>query len=418
MAPPGTYPVPPGRGRWRLTLHSRVFAGPSYPTNTGLGELTDARSRKLEQALNTAATLSFTLDGHSPTALAIRELAQDVIAWRWDDQQNRDVLAFRGCITQAQDTLSEQTHTVAFTAHDYLALMARRFYTNPAPLTFTQQDQDNIAAAVVGNSFQIASSSGTSFVPGSYFPVTPVTCRPDGTTNRPLSGQLRDRTITGQASMGETLDQLAKVINGFDYDYYPNSNITGYDSLRLFYPYQGILRTSPQLMYGSTVSTVTRTLDSANYANYERVVGNNGSSDPTAAQLYGEAWNTDANNVGVSPQGLWMNGENASDVTIKQTLTDKANGDLSRDGVLVPSYAVGLRPGAYSWGNPNMGDVIPLIIQSGRLNVNTTIRVMGVTYDIGDDGQEDVALTLGRPDTTFADIFTAADRDVNALARR
>ena len=57
-----------------------------------------------------------------------------------------------------------------------------------------------------------------------------------------------------------------------------------------------------------------------------------------------------------------------------------------------------------------MGDVVPLIIQSGRLNVNTTIRVVGITYDIGDDGQEDVTLTLGRPDTTLFDIFTAADQ--------
>jgi hypothetical protein len=61
---------------------------------------------------------------------------------------------------------------------------------------------------------------------------------------------------------------------------------------------------------------------------------------------------------------------------------------------------------------------VPLIIHSGRLNVNTTIRIVGLTYDIGDDGQEDVSLVLGRPDTTIADIFGSTDRDVNALARR
>jgi len=171
-------------------------------------------------------------------------------------------------------------------------------------------------------------------------------------------------------------------------------------------------------VYGSTVSTVTRNLDSADYANYQRNVGNNGSADPAAAQLFGEAWNADANNVTVATQGLWMNGSNASDVVLKQTLMDKANGDLGRSGLLIPHYAVGLRPGGYSWGNPNMGDVVPLIIQSGRLNVNTTIRVVGITYDIGDDGQEDVQLVLGRPDTTIADIFGSTDRDVDALARR
>ena len=39
-----------------------------------------------------------------------------------------------------------------------------------------------------------------------------------------------------------------------------------------------------------------------------------------------------------------------------------------------------------------MGDIVPLVIQTGRLNVNTTIRVLGIAYDIGDDGQEDVDL--------------------------
>jgi hypothetical protein len=415
MAAPGTYPVQAGRGRWRLTLHKRAFADSTHPTDTGIGELTDARSRKLEQALNSPASLSFTLDGHSPSAAAIQEMAQDVIAWRWDDQQGRDVLAFRGVITQAQDTLSEQTHTVSFTCHDYLAMMSRRMLT--APLNYTQTDQDTLASFLVMNASDVH-SSGTAynFGPGNYLPIGPAPVTPAG-ANRGPSGVLRDRKFTAQTNNLEALDALAKVINGFDYDLWPRSDLYGFDYVRIFYPYQGVQRTSPQLMYGSTVSALTRTVDSANYANYWRVVGNNGASDPSVAQLYGEAWSSDANNVTVAPQGLWMGADNASDVTIAQTLVDKANGDLARS-ILVPSYAATLRPDAYSWGNPNMGDVIPLIIQSGRLNVSTTVRVVGFTYDIGDDGQEDVTLTLGRPDTTLLDIFTSNAQDVNALARR
>ena len=61
MAAPGTYPVPPGRGLWRLTLHRRAYTT-LRPTETGIAELTDARSRKLVQTLNSPATFSFTLD--------------------------------------------------------------------------------------------------------------------------------------------------------------------------------------------------------------------------------------------------------------------------------------------------------------------------------------------------------------------
>ena len=420
MAAPGTYPVPPGRGRWRLTLHKRAYSS-ARPTDTGIGELTDARSRKLEQTLNSPAVFSFTLDGRSPNALAIQELSHDVIAWRWDDQQNKDVLAFRGIIAQSQDTISEQAHTVSFTAHDYLAMLQRRLITGSVHYNevFTQIDQDTIAGNLVNQAVQVyVASQDINLYPGSTLPLSYYPCTPAGVQRGP-SGQKRDRTYPAQTNIGEALDQLAKVVNGFDYDLWPTSDVFGVDSIRLFYPYQGVQRSYPQLVYGSTVSTITRSLDSADYANYQRVVGNNGSSDPAAAQLYGEAWDlSQANNITVATQGLWMNGSNASDVTIKQTLVDKANGDLSRSGLLQPSYAVGLRPGAYSWGNPNMGDVVPLVIQSGRLNVNTNIRVVGLTYDIGDDGQEDVSLTLGRPDTTIYDIFTATDTDVNALARR
>jgi hypothetical protein len=421
MAAPGTYPVPPGRGRWRLTLHRRDFGTNARPTDTGIAELTDARSRKLVQALNQPATLSFTLDGRSPAALSIQEMSHDVIGWRFDDQTNKDVMAFRGIIAQSQDTLSEQAHTVAFTAHDYLAMLKRRLITGTVHYNevFTQVDQDTIASNLVQQAVQTyAASVDVNFYPGCALPLGVFPYTPAGVQRGTPSGQKRDRTYPAHTNIGDALDQLAKVINGFDYDCWPTSAEWGGDSIRIFYPYQGVQRSSPQLVYGSTVSTVTRNLDSADYANYQRTVGNNGSADPAAAQKFGEAWNSDSNNITVATQGLWMTGTNAADVTIQQTLTDKANGDLGRSGLLQPHYAVGLRPGAYSWGNPNMGDVVPLIIQSGRLNVNTTIRVVGITYDIGDDGAEDVQLVLGRPDTTIADIFGSTDRDVDALARR
>jgi hypothetical protein len=85
---------------------------------------------------------------------------------------------------------------------------------------------------------------------------------------------------------------------------------------------------------------------------------------------------------------------------------------------LTPTYTLGLRPGTYTYGNPNMGDSVPLIINEGRLAVNTTIRVTGITYDIGDDGQEDVTLTVGRPPVTLARLLAAGDRNIDQLARR
>ena len=209
------------------------------------------------------------------------------------------------------------------------------------------------------------------------------------------------------------------MIGGFDYDVRPaQPSAFGDDVLRIWFPYQGVARSDIVLVYGSTVSSLTRSVDSGDYANFQRALGNNGSSDPAAAQLFSEAVNSDANNVTVTPVGLWMAGDNQADVTIQSTLDQTAQGDLALSGVLVPTYTLGLRPGVYEWGAPNMGDVVPLVVQSGRLNVNTSVRVLGITYDIGDDGQEDVTLTVGRPAVKFRDLLAASTRDVNALTRR
>jgi hypothetical protein len=412
------YPIPPGRGRWRVTLHRRVFSTqPTTPAATGLGELVDARGRSLQTSWCASAQFQFTLDGHSPSAAAIRELQHDVIAWRWDELSGRDIPMFRGPITQSEDQVTEQSHIVNYTCHDYFAMLARRQLTLPTLVTYTQQDQDTIASNLLNLGLFAQSSTGTSFQPGSLLPLQLVRVNPDG-SSRGLSGQLRDRSYTGGSIISDLFDNLAHVDGGFEYDVLPRSDLNGIDWLRVFYPSQGVSRSDVVLQYGATVASFTRTVNSSDYGNYWRVIGNNNSSDQNAAQLYANVWNADANNVGAFPVGLWMSQDNASDVILQSTLNERAQGNLNAFGILMPSYSLVLRPGSYTWGHPNMGDTVPLLIQSGRLNVNDNARILGITYNIGDDGDEDVGLTVGRAPVTLAKILTDAHKDINALARR
>jgi hypothetical protein len=417
LGAPGAFPLPDGRGLWRLMLYGRQYSSGVAPASVAVAELTSARGRRLDQAWNSPATLTFTLDGASADAALVHELAQDVVSFRLDDQTGADVAVFRGPITQAEDQVTEQANTVTFTAHDYLALLPRRI--NTTAIVATAVDQDAMLGLLITPARAPQSSSGTSFGAGGYLPITWANVNPDGTLRGTQSGQLRDRTYPASTDLGQAVDDLAKVINGFDYDIVPALRAGGnQDQIRNFYPYQGVPRSTPALIYGSTVTAFTRAVDSGAYANYQRIIGNNGASDPAAAQLFAEAWNSDALNGTAGAVGLWMAGDNASDVTIMSTLTQKAQGDLALSGVLTPAYTVTMRPGAYNWGAPNMGDVVPLVIQTGRLNVSTTVRVLGISYDIGDDGQEDVGLTLGRPLTTLADLFIKSAQGVDALARR
>ena len=213
-----TTPIPPGRGRWRLTLHNRQFADVNWQS-TLITELPDAKGRRLDQQLNSSAQLTFTLDGQSDEAASIQELAQDVIAWRWDETLGADVPYFRGIIAQAEDQLTEQAHVVTFTCHDYFAMLARRFVT--ASLAYNNVDQDSIVNDLVTRSRNVVATAGATFNPGSYLPLYSVGVGGDGVTARGLSAQLRVRNYLGSQQIDTALDDMAHVIGGFDYDVVP-----------------------------------------------------------------------------------------------------------------------------------------------------------------------------------------------------
>jgi len=428
------YPVPAGRGRWRLTLHSRVFVGGGYGTagspwpSTLLAVLTSARSRRIEVELNKGATLTFTVDGRDPLAGALRELQVDVMAWRWDDWTGRDVCVGRFVLDHSEDQISEQSHVVTFGAHDYLAMLERRLLTGTAALSVTQLDQDSIVEQLVRDyGVNARTVPGVSFLPGSWLPLYVVDVDPAGAP-RARSGRLRDRVYQPGAQISALVDDLAHVVNGYDYDVLPapeaSALLTGptagplpanVDALRLFYPSQGVVRSDVALVYGGNVASLTRTVSSADYANRVWAVGNKASSDPLAPQRYADQSTSTAS---APPAGLWADVLSAPDVSDQSTLNEQTAGLLAFESALTPSYTLQLRPASYRAGYPNLGDVVGLVVQSGRLDVREDLRVVGISYDVGDDGEEDVGLTVGRAPTTLGAIFRDTRRTLDALNRK
>jgi hypothetical protein len=104
-----------------------------------------------------------------------------------------------------------------------------------------------------------------------------------------------------------------------------------------------------------------------------------------------------------------------------------AQGKLNVYGTVQPAYTLTLAPGKWPpqqggfWNvDPfNIGDVLPLIIKSGRLDVNTTVRIMALTYDVGDDfSGEDITLTVARPHFTLLDSLHGYAKGIRQLSRR
>lgn len=452
------YPIPVGRGRWRFTLHTREYldpkgdgAGPYKGYGSpGLGwaatqiaELTTVRSRRIEQTWCAAATITFTIDGHDPLCALIDEMTVDVYAWRWDDWQGRDVCVGRFIIDHSEDIISEQAHVVVFGGHDYFAMLERRVISGTATdaggsVTYTAWPQDTLVEELLWyfgvharTQIQYSSEQGGGyytyqFLPGSYLPLSLGMVAPNGTARVP-TGVTRDRVYPPGGTIAELIDNLAKVQGGFDYDVLPAPEVAGLsgpkygampehkDALRIFYPAQGVTRSDVSLVYGGNVSSLTRTVSSVNYANRVWGIGNKGSSDPNAWQLYDDEYNDTATDT---VAGLWMDVLNLSDVSQQKHLDEQTLGALNFRTKVTPSYSLSMRPGSYRYGYPNMGDTVQLVVQSGRLNVVTNERIMGIDYDIGDDGDEDVELTVGRTRTTVSEMFKATAQAINAIARK
>lgn len=425
-------PRPPGWPLWKLTLHRRSGnPAPGDPVGSGtgalFGEVLHARSVTLTRKLNTPAQLTFSISGLDPTAALVTELATDVMASRWNELAGKYEELFVGTVFSSQDELSEQTHTVSFTCQDYLAHLQRRWLLTDYTTAASDQDaivSDLITAAGGNNNGQLL--GGLSLAaqlplgrilssPGEYGP---------GTTPRSFSLQSRARSYPIGQNIYSAISDLAAVEGGFDYQ------IFGGGGLQVFYPSQGVERDYP-LIYGVNVASLTRSVASSDYANFEMFTGappSDGSDPPSAIAYNSDALSQTGNaRLFSTPAGLWMDVQSAADVTDVTTLTEKASGALATNGVLLPSYTLTLRPDKWQpspdanatpakW---NMGDVVPLVIKSGRLDVDTTIRIVGITFTVNDDGGEKVALDVGRPDQTYEDIFlNSTDARLSALERR
>ena len=415
--------LPPGRGRWRILVVRRSYAPPSiYRSDPDIvAEVMDARSRRLEFKLNAPSQFRFTVDGRSNSAALIRELEHEIWVSRWDEVIGRDTTFFRGVITQSQDTLSPQVHTINFVAFDYLAILGRRFLT--LPYSPRNTDQDNIVTALVdrGNTAARPTTQvppGFTFVPASHIPLTVRRKYPDGTARAAPSTRVRDRDYAAQSNIGELIDNLASVQDGYDYGVSQyNNDFRWPDGLDVYYPHRGITREDYALVFGLTVSGLSRSVNSSDYANYVRVAGQ--PDEAEGETPYAEGWVSDINDVISNPQGFWPFGISQADVTETNTLVEKAGGALLDMSVFKASYSLQMRPGAFRPGDFDIGDQVRLRINSGRLDVDTYVRVVGLTYDINDDAVSDdmeVDVTRGAPN--LINLNQQQNNRISALERR
>jgi hypothetical protein len=406
------------------------WRGPPAQRSTVVTELSQAHARKVHLDLYAASTAEVVIDGRSPQCALIQELSQDLVLYRYNPYSNYPYsgsyeVFFRGPIGLTEDSISETIHTVNISATDYRGLLHDRLSIN-SNVQYTGWDQ----ASIVAN---ICQGYATGYQPAPY----DLGYR---TSNISSTGVPRDRTYSASQLIGAAIDDLAACINGFDWQVVPLDPAVygpGYPvcDVLVYYPTMGTTKTFIA-EYGVTVSSLTRTVNSQTFANRVTQYGGNvtvpavipleagGFAEPSPRTTITVPLTSVANgDVVTNPQlhaeGLWPEIVSSPDITVQATLDQQAQGRLGLDSVLLPSYTLTLKHGA--WTNKAdcwLGDTIELRVRSGRLNVDTSVRIVAIDFDIDDNGSEKVSLTVARARPSLAARLGKVETRLDALSRR
>lgn len=392
--------VPPNQPVAPVLLTEDLGADWSFvigPASGGLSrELTGAAGRKVSFKLAGSSEASCTLDGNDSAAAEIVELATDLHIFRSQGRGMPKRRMYRGRISKLNDQLDANGHTVDVPSVDYRELLKRRLImsgTLDADRIFTQKDQSLIAWTLLNAQQQ--RTGGDLGISRGLGQVT---------------GKLRDRTFNLGDSVGEKLNDLSQVIDGFDWDITPTSDSAM--QFDIWSPQRGVDR-AEVLLFGGNIHSVTRAVDSSDYANAVRLKGRapDGGTEPPPVERV-------AADITSRAEGRWDKLYD-EDATTLAALNDRGDWRISDAQVIHPSYTVKLQAGWWRGADHIwLGDSVQLVIMSGRLNVNTSVRVQEITVDIGDGGAEDVSMTLGYPRKTFATKLKSIDSRLAKLEKR
>jgi hypothetical protein len=321
-----------------------------------VAEFLNAQGRSVTWRRDDPAEASLSVLGDDPVAAQINELLSDLLVYR--DHR----LVFRGRIGATSDTLDGTTHTVQLSAVDYRGLLDRRIVHSA--VTYTGVDQSQIAWNLINTSQGLSGGDV-------------------GITRGPTwnHGVTRTRNYEAGKSIGEAIQQLGNVIDGFEWEIDPELRF------RTWQPQRGAARDFVA-EYGNTVDSVSRGVDPSEYANVVRFAG-----DPDTTTAVTEV----AADIATRPEGRFEVALGDTELKVQQTIQNRADRQLAVRGVIRPSYSLGLRPG--KWQGPDqlwIGDTLRVVVRSGRLDVNTVDRVEEITVSVGDVEQVDVTIGEGR----------------------
>lgn len=323
----------------------------AQPDGSGAEELTTARDRKCSWKLrdNGDATLTLTSGGDGDQSTLIEELRTDLLV-TWQDR-----LFGRYRFAGSSDTIGETEHSVAFGAIDYRGVLTRRLAHEA--LSFESVDTAEAGWELIA--YAQALEAGHLGIGR-------------GTVEEILTADVE--VPTGKSIAEAITDQSAR-FPGFDWWIDP----------AMQYQARGFRGTERDfaLIYGDTVTAAVRTFEPASYANVVHQTGAQGLTPVVRT----------ATDLAQRLEGRWEAQEGNPDITTQAALNATATTNLSRLAALAPAWTVTVAPGAWTPDDLWVGDLAPLTIRSGRLDVDTVERVLEIHLTDGDVAQVEIVLS-------------------------
>jgi hypothetical protein len=163
------------------------------------------------------------------------------------------------------------------------------------------------------------------------------------------------------------------------------------------------------LEFGGPVVSAQRQVTATEYANALRFTG----SDTTIPN------EKEADDLATALQGRFDAVYADTGLTTQDALDGRAHWQLKQSQTVRPTWSVVLRQDY--WRGPDhiwLGDPVRLVVYSGRLAVDTILRVYELAFTLGADGGVTVELALNGPRIDYRRPPAIADRRLTNLERR
>lgn len=317
-------------------------------------QLTQATGRVVTWRVAGHAFAQFSIDGRCDEAAGIVERRDDLWVYR------NGVKLFRGRIVGAQDDGDATGHRVQFLAVDYRAMLSLAAKIEPPVPTFTGVDQGQIPWQLVED-WQALDGGDWGITEGV-----------GGT-----SGTTRDESdITPFSPVGEVIDRILNRDGGGEWEISPDLE------LNRWWPQRGT-DTGVVLDYGGRISSFSKSLPE--FGNVAGATGN----EQTVPEV------VEHPDVATDERGRWTVTEAFPSVSVQSTVEAKAQWLVDEASTVEHAWQARFR--AQGWEGPDhvwIGDRVQLRVQSGRLAIAGTHRVVELQAVCGDHGTEQISVGL------------------------